>query len=221
MLKPLSVQLLKENKVYLFLCRYPYIKRVPWWKRPFVKDKFDEILPSDEGRYKELERYVLVWLYQRGFYDTLSEEKGELKWSVQKPFTFVRPFLTSPTMNMRTLLDEEETRRLKGLLMDEMNDGRAATDLIQLIDTLISLYPERIINTIITKMYKGVSAIVTHTDQWEEWVAYHQHNPYVWMVIWWNVLMTRYGDLRAMSSVTIPPALQGLVPPDTSHTRSS
>lgn len=207
--------------MYLFLCRYPYIRWIPWWKRPFVRDRFEEILPSDEGRYKDLERYVLIWLGQRGFYDRLTEENGELRWFINTPVQYGRPLVTSPTMNMRTLLDPEETRRLKGLLMDE-NNGilRGATDLIQLIDTLASLYPERILNTIITKMYKGVSTIVTHTDEWENWVHYHQQNPYIWMVIWWNVLLSRYGDLRVIPSVTIPRALQGLDPQGMSHTHN-
>ena len=202
--------------MYLFLCRYPYIQKVPLWKRPFVRHRFEEILPSDEGRYKEMERYVLIWMNQRGFFKSLEVMENfekEYRCMIDLQNLTPKAMHYAATFNMRTLLDPEETRRLKGLLMDERN-GRGATDLIHLIDTLVSLFPERILNTVITKLYRGVSSIVTQSDRWEEWVEYHAHNPYIWMVIYWNHLMNRYGDPRAMWSLPIPEALQGLVQPD-------
>ena len=184
--------------MYIFLCRYPYLKKIPFWKRPFIKHKEPEILPSDEGRYNALIKYVLEWMESRSFFKLQITGENEF---VCIPYPYdqhpglKRSFHQIMTFNMRTLVNEEGWIALTGLLMDE-NNGRGTTDFIQLINTLISLFPEEMINTLISKLYRGVSSIVERQDRWEEWAQVHRNHPYVWIALLCNVLTYRFGDPR-------------------------
>ena len=186
--------------MYRFLCTYPYIKKIPFWKRPFIRNRYDEIPSHYEKEYRELCFFILQWMSSRGFFKLERTGDGSYICTHYDDVTYqqrARSYHAISVFNMRTLLSTDGWKHLCGLVMDGNNE-RGTTDFIQLITTLISLYPVELINTIITKVYLGTASIVEERDRWSEWVQFHQDHPYVWILIFCNVLINRYGDPRLM-----------------------
>lgn len=148
------------------------------------------------AQYENMTLFILKWMTMRRFFSEVSiSDFGEIRAVISEDArTGTCPFSIILKTNLRTLADPATLTQFLERIQDT-TEQTGVTDYINLISTIAATYPETLVNQVVNKVYRAVTSISYGVPD-EVWVEIHSTHPYLWMVMYMNILANRYSDPR-------------------------
>lgn len=175
----------------------PYVRPINTWKGssesiPLTLDLYDENITQDQN----LTAFLLSWMHDRKIITYNTDDRGVPKVVVTKRGLQEGGVYDIANYNLRRLVYINDLDAFIQSILD--NDIRhLMTDIQSLAILIPSLYPESLVNIRINKIYRSMDAIPVE-DAELSWDEIHQSYPFMWVILYLQLLLFRFGDMRVV-----------------------